>query len=191
MPGELTLPPNLNQALLFETWRALGGNAHHVSLATGVSTSIINALAHDFHWTEISGGKLGLADKKQEKEIARALAYAQGSRLQRLLDRAISILEEDDCAKLKTCLVTDDELRGPQINSKPLVELAKAMETVHNIKYRALGDKVAAEADTVTDDVERTKALGLTVFNLVNNAASAQAMKPAEVVRAHKDDINV
>lgn len=188
--GQLVLPANINPCVLFEVWRSLAGNVHHTSLATGVSPSIIKALEHDFQWNDIAGGKLGLADKKQEKEIARALAYAQGGRLQKLLDRAMSILEDDDCAKIKECLVTVGE-NGSQINTKPLVELAKAMETVHNIKYRALGDKVAVEADTVTDDIERTKALGLTVFNLVNNAASAQAMKPADVVRAHKDDINV
>lgn len=190
MAGELTLPSNVNPCALFEMWRALGGNAHHVSLASGVSVSIIKALAHDFNWEDLAGGKLGMADKKLEKEIGRAIAYAQGNRLQRILDRAMDILEHDDGAKIKECLVTVGE-NGPQINTKPLVELAKAMETVHNIKYRALGDKVAAEADTVVDDVERTKALGLTVFNLVNNAATAQAMKPADVVREVKDAINV
>ena len=190
MAGELTLPSNLNPCALFEMWRALGGNSLHVSLASGVSVSIINALAHDFSWDDLAGGKLGMADKQQEKELGRAIAYAQGGRLQRLLDKALTILEEDDGAMLKSCLITKGP-NGHQINSKPLVELAKAMETVHNIKYRALGDKVATESDPVVADAERTKTLGLTVFNLVNNAATSQAMKPEQVVREVKNAINV
>jgi len=185
------MPANVNPCALFEMWRALGGNAAHVSLASGVSVSIIKALEHDFSWNDLAGGKLGMADKKLEKEVGRAIAYAQGNRLQRILDKVMDGLEADDGAMIKKHLTAAKKDGDPEIMIKPYADLAKAMETVHNIKYRALGDKVAVDADPVSDDLERTKALGLTVFNLVNNAATAQALKPEQVVREVKDAINV
>ena len=61
----------INQARVYTIWFGLGGNSALVARATGLSPSIIDALAHDYHWHQIAGGKLGLEDKKVEREINR------------------------------------------------------------------------------------------------------------------------
>jgi len=191
MEAMVSIPASINPCSLFLVWQALGGEATHVSRATGVKVGIIKALEHDLGWRDLAGGALGVQDKAQLREINRALSFAQGNRLQKILDRTLQILEEDDCAKLRSSLSTVSPDGNVVLNTKPLVELAKAMETNHNILYRSLGDKVAVEADKVQEDETKIKNLSLTVFNAVNRAATQVAMTSAEVVRMHKDDINV
>lgn len=192
MDGTITLPASINPCSLFLVWQALGGEAAHVSRATGVKVSIIKALEHDLCWNDLAGGKLGVADKQLHRDINRALNYAQGKRLQAVLDKTLEILEEDDFAKLRSSLVLVDQGGQQSLNTKPLVELAKATATVHDVIYRALGDKVAIEADKVQEDSDKIRNLSLTVFNAVNRAAvTTGALSSAEVVRAHKDAINV
>lgn len=192
MDGTITLPASINPCSLFLVWQALGGEAAHVSRATGVKVSIINALAHDLQWESIAGGKLGVSDKQLLRDINRAQSYAQGKRLQAVLDRTLDMLEEDDFAKLRASLVSVDQGGQQSLNTKPLVELAKATETVNAILFRALGDKIVVEADKAQEDNDKIRNLSLTVFNAVNRAAvTTGALSSAEVVRMHKDDINV
>lgn len=161
----------LNQAQLYHVWFGLGGDARLVQRATGVRAEIVEALAHDFGWHALSGGKLGLADKKTEKEVNRAVSYAQGKRLASILERAMQIIEENP-ERLKQAMMTTTEDGRAALTAKPLVELSKALETTHSIMYRALGDKVAEEADAVTADTARIKSLSLTVANIVGQAAA-------------------
>lgn len=188
----VSIPKSINPCSLFLVWQALGGEAAHVSRATGVKVSIIKALEHDLNWQELSGGKLGVVDKQLHRDINRALNFAQGKRLQSMLEKTLEILEEDDYAKLRASLVMVDQGGQQSLNTKPLVELAKATATVHDLIYRSLGDKVAIEADKVQEDNDKIRNLSLTVFNAVNRAAvTTGALSSAEVVRAHKDAINV
>ena len=139
--------------------------------ALGVDHRIIDALAHDFQWHAIAGGELGLKDEKTEKKINRVTSYAQGKRLLRILETAFTAIENEP-EKLKRALFSATEDGQQAVNAKPLVELAKALETAHNVCYRALGDKVAAETDAVGASDERVRSLSLTVINAVNSAAA-------------------
>lgn len=188
----VSLPANINPCSLFLMWQALAGESRHVARATGVSVNVIESLRHDLRWDDLAGGKLGLQDKKLQKEIVRAQNYAQGMRLQKILDCTLALLEEDNCARLRASISATTPDGNVVLNTKPLVELAKATETVNNILYRSLGDKVAEEADSVADDSDRIRNLSLTVFNAVNGAAVHNGvMSSADVVRMHKNLNNV
>ena len=150
------------------------------SLIATERPEIVMALAHDYGWTRIAGGKLGLEDKKTEREINRAVSYAQGTRMSDILNKAFDMFEENE-AILRSAIITTTEDGRQVVTAKPLVELAKALETAHSIKYRALGDKVAENADPVGENSDRIKSLSLTVVNLMNNAA-ANAKIPTKVV---------
>ena len=142
-----------------------------VQRATGVRAEIVEALAHDFGWHALAGGKIGLVDQKAELRINRAMAFAQGKRLAAILDRAMQIVEESP-ERLKASMFTTTEDGRQVLTAKPLVELAKAAETTQSILYRALGDKVAEESDPVSGNIDRIKSLSLTVTNIVGNAAA-------------------
>lgn len=172
---------SLNQAYLFQLWFGLGGNSDLVARHTGVDRTVIDALAHDYQWARLAGGKLGMADKKAEQEINRAVSYAQGCRLQQVLDKVLAEIERDPERLTKALFATTEDGR-PAITAKPLVELAKALETAHNIRYRALGDKVAEQADTAGNESDRIKTLSLTVVNAMNNAVAMQPTDPVIVL---------
>ena len=174
----------INQAHVYTVWFGLGGNHALVARATGLDVRVVEALAHDFNWYALAGGKLGLDDKKTEKDINRAVSYAQGDRLAKILNHAIELFEDDNT--LRSAIVTTTEDGRQVVTAKPLVELAKALEVTHAIKYRALGDKVAEEADVPGTNGERIKSLSLSVVNLMNSAAH-NAKVPTKVVGASLD----
>jgi hypothetical protein len=171
----LTVPANVptiaNQAQWFVVWQGLGGDSKLAGRALGVDWRIIEALAHDFQWHAVAGGELGLKDDATEKKINRVLSYTQGKRLLKILEAAFSAIEEEP-EKLKRAIFTTNDEGQQAVNAKPLVELAKALETAHNVCYRALGDKVAESSDSVGASDERVRSLSLTVINAVNNAAA-------------------
>jgi hypothetical protein len=166
------VPTIANQAQWFVVWQGLGGDSKLAGRALNIDWRIIEALAHDFQWHAIAGGELGLKDEAVEKKINRITSYAQGKRLVKILENAFAAIESEP-ERLKKALFNHNADGEPTINAKPLVELAKALETAHNVCYRALGDKVAAEADSVGGPSdERVRNLSLTVINAVNNAAA-------------------
>ena len=173
--SKLTIPEGVptiaNQAQWFAVWAGLGGDSRLAGRALGIDWRIVEALAHDFQWHAVAGGELGLKDDKTEKRINRVTSYAQGKRLVRIIEAAFTALEKEP-ERLHRSIMTVDAEGNPTINAKPLVELAKALETAHNACYRALGDKVAAESDTVGASDERVRNLSLTVINAVNHAAA-------------------
>jgi curved DNA-binding protein CbpA len=185
MDGTLSTT-KINEAHLFILWQSLGGSAEVVSRATGIRKNVIEALAHDYQWDMLAGGKLALQDKELEKKINRAQNYLQAVRLRGLLDSVMSHLTaEENKEKLESTIFTTSDKGEPKIGAKGLVELAKAYETLHNITYRALGDKEAESADTTSSDDEKIKSMSLNVYNLVNRAAIDNGMKPEKVVREH------
>lgn len=169
-----------NQAYLYQIWFGLGGNTALVARATGVRQEIIQAFEHDYQWRALAGGKLGLADKQGEKDVNRAVSYAQGRRLSSIIHKALEMFEEDP-ARLRKALFTVTEDGREVVTAKPLVEIAKAMEVAHSIQYRALGDKVAEEADGVTDHT-KIKNLSISVINAVNNSVARTKLDPGIVV---------
>jgi hypothetical protein len=176
----------INQARVYQIWFGLGGDFSLTARATGLSARVVQALAHDYNWVQIAGGKLGMADKASEREVNRVRSYSEGHRLTEVFTKALALIEEDP-ELLKAMVVGTSEDGRRVISAKPLAEFAKAFEIAHSIKYRALGDKIAEEADGIGPTSERIKSLSLNVVNLMNNAAT-NAKVPSRMVT---ESINV
>lgn len=186
----LTLPANVNPNALFMLWQHLGGDDKRTAAAAGVDVRIVVALAHDFHWRDLAQGRLGLKDEKLEKEVNRAHNYVQSQRIRKVIDKTLEELESDPTT-LRAALISVDEEGNRKFSAKPLVELAKAAEAVHNMAYRALGDKVANDADTTdAPDSEKIRNLSLTINALVTKASDA-ITNPVKTASSVKDAINI
>lgn len=188
-PSGVMLPTGVNPAALFLLWQHFGGDSRLTAAAAGVDKRIVAALAHDFCWADLAQGRLGLKDEKQEKEVNRALSYVQAQRLRRLIDRTIDHIEENPDT-LAQALITTTKDGEPIFSAKPLVELTKAAEAAHNMAYRALGDKVATEAEGVAPDAEKIKNLSLTI-NAAFLQASEKLTSPVHAISYTKDVIGV
>lgn len=164
------LPTIANQAHWFTVWQCLGGDTRLTARALGVEARVVEAMAHDFQWHALSEGPIELNGGEIERKVNRVASYSQGKRLIRLMERAIDLIEQDD-TRFKKSLMTEDEFGNSKLNTKPLVELAKALETAHAICYRALGDSIADGKDAEVGGTEEHKALSLEVVRAVHAAA--------------------
>lgn len=185
----LLLPKGVNPNALFLVWQHLGGDHKKTAAATGVQVSLIKALAHDYGWSGLVSGRLGLGDEKLEKEINRTHNYVQAQRMRRIIDRAFEFLETEPEA-LYRALHSVDRVGTVSVTAKPLVELAKAAESVHAMTYRALQDKEAQRLDPNLDDDERTRSLSLTINQLITRAAG-NATSGIKNVTDVKEEIGV
>lgn len=186
----LMLPADVNPNALFMLWTHFGGDSKRTSAATGVSVAIIESLAHDFQWKELSRGRLGLKDEKLEREVNRAHNYVQSQRIRKVIDLVVQELESNP-AQLQAAMRKVDEEGNVSFSAKALVELAKAAEAAQNMSYRALGDKVANEADTTDKpDSERIKTISLQINTLVQGAAD-KLVTPARAATVVKDVLDV
>ena len=154
-----------------------------------MDVKIVKALAHDFCWLELAQGRLGMKDEKGEKEVNRAHSYVQAQRLRKLIDRTVDYLEANP-EQLAQALVSTTKEGEPVFSAKPLVELTKAAEAAHNMAYRALGDKVATEAEGVSLDSEKIKNLSLTI-NAAFVHAAERLTSPIRVLTDAKEVIGV
>lgn len=189
-PEYLMLPADVNPNALFLLWQHFGGDSKRTAAASGVSLAIVESLAHDFQWKDLSRGRLGLKDEKLEKEVNRAHNYVQSQRIRKVIDLVVQELESNP-AQLQSAMRKVDEEGNVSFSAKALVELAKAAEAAQNMSYRALGDKVANEADTTEKtDAERIKSISLTINTLVQGAAD-KLVTPARATTAVKDVLDV
>ena len=187
--GLVLLPAGVNPNSLFLLWQHLGGNDRLAAAAAGVDVKIVKALAHDFCWLELAQGRLGMKDEKAEKEVNRAHSYVQAQRLRKLIDRTVDYLEANP-EQLAQALVSTTKEGEPVFSAKPLVELTKAAEAAHNMAYRALGDKVATEAEGVSPDSDKIKNLSLTI-NAAFVHAAERLTSPIRVLTDAEEVIGV
>ena len=186
----IPLPVGVNPNSLFMLWQHFGGDDRRTAAAAGISVGIVSALAHDFQWKDLAQGRLGLKDEKLEREVNRAQNYVQAQRIRRMIDVVVAELEADP-KKLEAAMTVRDKDGSVSFSAKPLVELAKAAESAQTMSYRALGDKVATEADGAgAPDAEKIKNLSLTINALVTKA-SEKLVNPIGTAAAAKDAIDV
>jgi hypothetical protein len=183
------LPAGVNPTSLFLLWQHLGGNDRLTAAAAGLDIKIVKALSHDFCWTDLAQGRLGMKDEKTEKEVNRAHSYVQAQRLRKLIDRTVDYLEANP-NQLASALISTTKDGEPVFSAKPLVELAKAAEAAHSMAYRALGDKVAVDADGVAPDADKIRNLSLTI-NAAFVHAAERLTGPVKVVSDAKEVIGV
>jgi hypothetical protein len=172
----------VNPSSLYLLWLSLGGDCQLAAAAAHIRVEIVQALEHDFQWRDLAGGKLGLKDSHLEQEVNRAQNFVQSQRLRKLIDGAITELE--DLGALRDSLVESSGRDGStlKITAKPLVELAKAAEAVHNLSYRALGDVIARNADSVSDETEKIKRLAIDIGRAATHAATLEATRTGRAV---------
>ena len=180
---------------LFQLYTYFGGNTARVSVVSRIPKERIDAMAHDFDWKGKSNGMARLdtdEGKELEREINRVSNYSLAARLSTVFDNIIKDLEENPEAARNFCLETEvrDGVTISTFNPKNLTELAKGIQLLADVKYRALGDKLAAEADT-SSTMKGTTNLIVNVYQALQrrfdqNPRVDTATKVAEaVVEAH------
>ena len=183
-------PEKVDEVQLFMLFTLFGGDCRRVSAVTRVSVRTIEALAHDFNWKGKIAGRQRLdTDEGQEHErvLNRVSSYVTAERLSRVFSNLVASLDSDPLAARAFCTAVGDN-GEVSFSVKNLTELAKGLQTVNDIKYRALGDKQAQNADTSTG-TKSSAEFSLTVYKtLVNRFDQTVSVDTAaEIVQAVKD----
>lgn len=181
------LSVRVDEVRLFMLFALFGGKIERTAAVGGVPVEIVQALAHDFNWKDKVNGKSDLTTdegKEYEKAMNRVASYVTAVRMANVMGRLVDELDKDPSFARAFCTEVDDETGERSFNTKNLVELAKGMQIVDDLKYRALGDKVAQAADTTGQ-----KTQSQIVLNVYQSLASrfdrSQVVDtPVEVVRA-------
>jgi DNA topoisomerase IB len=145
------LAVKVDEVRLFMLFALFGGKLERVAAVGNVPLEVVTALAHDFNWKDKINGKNDLTTdegKEYEKALNRVSSYVSATRMANVFGRIIDALDSDPEYARAFCTSIDDETGEKSFNTKNLVELAKGMQIVDDLRYRALGDKVAQAADT-------------------------------------------
>jgi hypothetical protein len=155
-----------DQVQLFTLYTLFGGNVDRVSVVTRVPKEQIEGLAHDYNWKAKACGR-GRLDTEEgaeaEKVMNRVSSYSTALRMDRVMNNLVAELDKDPAFARAFCTKITDE-GGTEFSVKNLVDLAKGIEIVNNIKYRALGDKQAQDADTTQPGAKNVAEISLTVY---------------------------
>jgi uncharacterized protein with von Willebrand factor type A (vWA) domain len=117
-----------------------------------VPEKIVASLAHDFNWKDKAAGRQRLdteEGQEHERTLNRVSSYIMGERLSRVFSNLIAELDSDPTFAKAFCTAVDED-GNTKFSTKNLVDLAKGAQIVNDIKYRALGDKLAQQADVST-----------------------------------------
>ena len=147
---------SVDQARAWMCYAAFGGDTEKASIASKVPLSALLTLEHDFNWpAKLKRLKTGAGESEAERVANRAVNYLQAQRMRDVLERALRLIESPD--ELLQALVKakiapgDGSIERIDVNPKAVLDLSKALETVQNMSYRALGDRVPVAADVTTD----------------------------------------
>lgn len=170
-------------------YASFSGDIEKTAISAKVPADIIRSLEHDFDWqTKLRRLKSGAGVSDAEKTANRAVNYLQAQRLRDVLEESLRLLEEPD--ELVKMLVhfkytKEGDVDTLAVNPKALLDLTKALESVQNMSYRALGDKLPTQADTVN---EKDKGVASSVSSVrdviaaLQEFAAAPAPKTVEAV---------
>lgn len=181
----------VDEVRLFMLYTLFGGDARRVAVVSQVDQKRVEALAHDFNWKQKIGGRKSMdTEEGQEAEriLNRITNYTTAERLSRVYGRVIDELDSDPVFARQFCTITDDETNETSFSTKNLVDLAKGLAIVNDIKYRALQDKQAQNADTVTG-AQASAQFSLTVYKALANRFdhNVSVDTASEIVKAVHD----
>lgn len=196
--GTLIANEKIDEVRLFMLYAMFGGDAKRVAIVSQVPLHLIESLAHDFNWKAKLLGRAGLdtdAGKETEKALNRVTNFVLSERLKRVYSRLVDELDSDPSFAKSFCTSVDSETGDVSFNTKNLVELAKGIEIVTNISYRALQDKQAAEAD-VSGKTQDVTQLALATYKALANRfdrmqtvdATAKIVEAVQEARDQKAD---
>lgn len=181
----------VDEVRLFMLYVLFGGNCKRVAVASRVDAARIESLAHDFRWKDKLSDRAGIDTEKgaeDERALNRVTNYVIAERLSRVYGRLVDELDSDPAFARAFCTVIDEDTKETLFNTKNLVELAKGLQIVNDIKYRALQDKQAQAADLVGKSVDAASVALATYKALATRFDRAIVVDTtAEIVKATAD----
>lgn len=175
MPDEtVSIRYGVDQVKAFMLFAYSGGDLQKTAAICQVPITIIQSLAHDFNWLDKIKGQNRLDTPeglKAEQEANRAANYVIAQRYRKMLESVILDTETNDrfadtlCVELVPIPGTRPVEYEKVFTGKPILELAKAVQVVNDMTYRALGDRVAGQADvTPRDDPGKSTNLAVHIY---------------------------
>lgn len=150
----LVQKPELDQARAFMAYCLTGGHVGRTAIICRTSNDIIESLAHDYNWEGKISGIVRMdteAGVEEQRTLNRISNFVASQRLKEVVQNVIDRFHKDPEAALHFCIkvkrIPGTEEEDVTFDPKALESLAKTLETCNNMSYRALGDKIAKEAD--------------------------------------------
>jgi hypothetical protein len=134
---------------LFMLFQCFGGDVKRTALVGRQPESVVASLAHDFQWLQKLSSKHSLSTdegKEFERDVNRVSNYVVATRFKRVLGRLVATLDKDPEFARAFATAVDAE-GNTSASMKNFLDLAKAVEVLDNVTYRALQDKDAAKAE--------------------------------------------
>jgi len=175
-PSSLALANQVDQVKAFMLYSFFGGDIVKTAAAANVDVRIIQALEHDFSWASKITGQSDLSTPEgltAEQAANRGANYVMAKRFGAILESVITSGETEGEPFLERMCIDTDEKGNKTFTTKPLMEIAKTLEILNNMTYRALGDKVAAKAEGVADTAGKADALALGIYKGMAKMAAA------------------
>lgn len=153
----MTLNKNQHDmAQIFLVYMALVGDAAKTALALDLDADLVEQMAKKEGWAEkvrrisimAKSGKPGDYERAQN----RALNFVQCHQLRRQIDRAIAFLSTKDPAEIVIAVTERGEVR---YSAKVFTDIAKTMQSIHEMTYSALGDTVRERESNDTGSPSR------------------------------------
>ena len=144
-------PLTIDQARTWMCYAAFSGDIEKTAISAKVPAPMVRALEHDFNWpTKLKRLKTGAGEAEAEKVANRVVNYLQAQKLRDIVTTAIELYTSEDkliSALVKFRYIKEGEIAEITQNPKAVLDLCKALESIHNCCYRALGDKIPTNID--------------------------------------------
>jgi hypothetical protein len=146
-----TPAPSLDYSKVFLTYVSLLGNAEQTAIACDLDRDQVAALAVRDNWDAKVTALLQVKEKQGAEAFARELNrtanFVQALRCRNLLDQTLQFFTNEggmDGSGRKVSFIDLMQQVGPKgnvnLSAKNVMDLTKAIETVHRMTYAALGD---------------------------------------------------
>lgn len=181
---------SVDQARAWMCYAAFSGDLEKTAIASKVPLAALVALEHDFNWVaKLKRLKTGAGESDAERVANRAVNYLQAQRMRDVLEDALRLLSDPEellRQLVKFKFAADGAVERIDVNPKAVLDLAKALETVQNMSYRALGDKIPTAAETVNSSDRGTSAASVISVRSVISALTEMQERDEEDKRARK-----
>ena len=150
-PPSRALVNRIDHVKAFNLFCFFGGDCIRTAEVAGTDVRVIEALAHDFQWLHKIKGRNRLDTEdglKREQEHNRAANYHMAKQVMTMIETIVLDATDNPEQWANRNCVDVDKDGNKTFSTKPLVEIAKAVQIAQDMTYRALGDKLAAKADT-------------------------------------------
>lgn len=167
-----------DEVQIFHVFMVLVGDVEKTAAALDVDPDLVRSLAEKYNWTEkvrrISILSKGGTQGDWERAQNRALNFVQAHQLRRVIDLQLAQIAElpvDEVMKIK-----DQRTNEVRYSARVLVDLATAMQRIHEMSYNALGDSVKERtAEQTKDDPITAGGLHTALISALNKSGTVPA----------------